>query len=148
MDVRDMTPDQLREYAIEKERAERATVAKYMGDDAPSLATATPLDAPKPEPRPDAPYIQRVTVDGVAYPVDMRRVKSREFVRAFARYQRHQLDGTEAPIEETLDLYDIVFRGECDELVTDIVREKRGFDDFEEIMRVETAILEGIDAKN
>ena len=74
MDVRDMTPDQLREYAIEKERAKRAIVAKYMGDGAPSLATATPLDAPKHEPKPDAPYIQRVTVDGVAYPVDMRRI--------------------------------------------------------------------------
>ena len=42
----------------------------------------------------------------------------------------------------------IFFGGDCDNHVVEIVTAKLGYDDAEEIMRIESALLEKLDAKN
>ena len=47
-----------------------------------------------------------------------------------------------------LALYDFVFSGNVDNHVVEVVTNKLGYDDAEEIMRIESALLEKLDAKN
>lgn len=134
-----MTPEQLREYAAEKERAHDALVSRYMDAPAPSPLTAVPG---KPE-----PWEKDVEFEGVTYRVDMRRLKSREFVRRYAAVRKSMESGGGADIEEMMGLFGFVFEN-IDKQVESVVIEKLGYDDFEEIYRIESGIFEAVEAKN
>lgn len=132
MNVEDMTPEQLREYALAKEARREELTARYMDrEPAPAIAAKNPWD-------------RDVEFEGETYRVDMRRVKTREFLRAIARFQ----GADDVPIADTLALYDLVFGGEVDDKVCRVVVAKMGYEDYEEIMRIESGIFEAIDLKN
>lgn len=137
MNIEDMTPEHPRAYALEKEAAKEAVTARYM-DRKPRI-----IKVPAKE-----PWVNEVEFEGETYPVDMRRIKSRDFIRMFANFQKHADEGKEAPIADALALYDFVFGGEVDGKVCEAVRAKMGYEDFEEIMRIENALFERIDVKN
>lgn len=139
MDYADMTPEQLREAAAEKERAHTQLVDRYMD------YHATNPVAEKAE-RPA--YVREVEFEGRTYPVDMRRTKSVQFVRMVGRIQQASQDGGEPPISDVLAMYDYLFGGEVADMVATAVRDKTGFDDFEETMRVYNALFEAVGAKN
>lgn len=77
----------------------------------------------------------------------MRRIKSREFMRRMARVSDAEQNSPEA-LSPVLALYDFVFSGNVDNHVVEVVTAKLGYDDAEEIMRIESALLEKLDAKN
>ena len=132
MNVEDMTPEQLREYALAKEARREELTARYMDrEPAPPIAARQPWE-------------RDVEFEGETYRVDMRRVKTREFLRAIARFQ----GADDVPIADTLALYDLVFGGEVDDKVCRVVVAKMGYEDYEEIMRIESGIFEAIDLKN
>lgn len=132
MNVEDMTPEQLREYALAKEARREELTARYMDrEPAPAIAAKNPWE-------------RDVEFEGETYRVDMRRVKTREFLRAIARFQ----GADDVPIADTLALYDLVFGGEVDDKVCRVVMAKMGYEDYEEIMRIESGIFEAIDLKN
>lgn len=132
MNVEDMTPEQLREYALAKEARREELTARYMDrEPAPAIAAKNPWE-------------RDVEFEGETYRVDMRRVKTREFLRAIARFQ----GADDVPIADTLALYDLVFGGEVDDKVCRVVVTKMGYEDYEEIMRIESGIFEAIDLKN
>ena len=138
MNIEDMTPEQLREYALAKEAQREAITARYM-DREPNWNV---VEGNK------KPYENDIEFEGETYRVDMRRVKSREFVRMFGKLQQYANKGEDAPISDTLALYDHVFGGAADDKVCDVVERKLGYHDFEEIMRIESALFESIDLKN
>lgn len=132
MNVEDMTPEQLREYALAKEARREELTDRYMGrEPAPAIAAKRPWE-------------RDVEFEGETYRVDMRRVKTREFLRSIARFQ----GADDVPIADTLALYDLVFGGEVDDKVCRVVVAKMGYEDYEEIMRIESGIFEAIDLKN
>lgn len=133
MDVSNMTAAQLRELAEQKENSRSNLEAKYLG-----------VADNKPE---HAPYERVIEFEGEEYVVDMRRVKSREFMRRMARVNDVKQDSPEA-LSPVLSLYDFVFGGDCDSHVVDVVTKKLGYDNAEEILRIESALLEQLDAKN
>lgn len=137
-----MTPEQLREYAAEKERSRARLTERYVGPDAVPEAPA----APRPEPA--QAWERDVEFEGETYRVDMRRAKSRAFVRIMARVQRSRDREGSASLEDMLDLFDQLFGGEVDDHVCRVVEARLGYDDAEEIIRIEAALLEAIDAKN
>ena len=139
MDVTEMTPEELREYALAKEQNREDLTARYMNRPAMTVVPQAPAKQP---------WEKDVEFEGVTYTVDMRRVKSREFIQMFAKFQKYQLDGVEAPVSDALELYSYVFGGKVDDLVVATVTAAKGYDDFEEIMRIENALFERLDAKN
>ncbi len=134
MNIEDMTPEELRAYAADKEQRRSSLVDRYMNRE---RGTATP-----------EPWEKAVEFEGETYLVDMRRTSSREFLRRFASYSKALREDGDVPIDLTLDMLDYVFGGKVDEKVEKVVREKLGFDDFTEIYRIESALLDGIEVKN
>ena len=124
MDISNMSAEQLRELAAEKENSRAKLEHDY-------------LDFVQDKPK-HAPY---------EYVVDMRRIKSREFMRRMARVSDAEQNSPEA-LSPVLALYDFVFSGNVDNHVVEVVTAKLGYDDAEEIMRIESALLEKLDAKN
>lgn len=139
MNIDEMTPEQLREYAAKKDAARKALENRYI-DDGEVAATEHQR----------APWEQLVEFEGEGYWVDVRRTKSMSFVRQFAKVQRSQKeskDGT-PDIDAVIGMMDTLFAGEThDSVVAHVVAEK-GYDDFEEIYRIEAALMEGLDLKN
>ena len=140
MNIEDMTPEQLREYATEKELKRRELEQRYVRCEEPA-PVAPIVGMPK-------PWEKAVEFEGETYHVDMRRIKSREFIRMFAKFQEHQRGGEDATASEVLAIYDHVFGGDVDEAVTRLVIAKMGYEDFEEITRIESGILAELDVKN
>ena len=138
MNIEDMTPEQLREYATEKENQREAITARYM-DREPNFKVVQDHKEP---------YEKDVEFEGETYRIDMRRIKSREFIRMLGKFQKYANDGKDAPISDALALYDFVFGGNVDDKVCAVVKAKMGYEDFEEIMRIENALFEGIEVKN
>ena len=138
MNIEDMTPEQLREYATAKEMQRETVTARYM-DREPKFNI---VQGDK------QPYENDVEFEGETYRVDMRRIKSREFIRMFAKFQAYEKRGEDAPVADALALYDYVFGGAVDAKVCEVVKAKMGYDDFEEIMRIENGLFESIDLKN
>lgn len=134
MNVEDMTPEELRAYAADKESCRLSLVDRYMN-----------REAAPPE---QEPWEKAVEFEGETYLVDMRRASSREFLRKLAAYNKAMRDDGEAPFDLTLDMLDYIFGGKVDEKVEKVVREKLGFDDFTEIYRIESALLEALEVKN
>lgn len=141
MNIDDMTPEELREYAAKKEERAQAVREAYLQE--------TPIT---PLPTPPAPWEKRVDIDDLTVWVDMRRMKSRRAVILLNAYNnsivKHS-DGTQqAGITETLNLVDYLFSGEVDRAVEAYVTDKYGYDDAEAIYAIEGRIMEAIDAKN
>ena len=107
MNIEDMTPEQLREYATAKEMQRETVTARYM-DREPKFNI---VQGDK------QPYENDVEFEGETYRVDMRRIKSREFIRMFAEFQDYERKGEDAPISCALALYDFVFGGKVDDKV-------------------------------
>lgn len=136
MNIEDMAPEEIREYAAAKERDREELTAKYMGH-----RTVEPApDAPKR----DARFIRTVEFEGREYPVDMRRIKSRKTMRELVRLQSQDVQDGPA----MMDLMDYIFEGACEEAIVGEVTRKCGFDDYDEILRIESGILEALDLKN
>lgn len=133
MDISNMSAEQLRELAAEKENSRAKLEHDYLG---------FVQDKPK-----HAPYERIIEFEGEEYVVDMRRIKSREFMRRMARVNDAEQNSPEA-LSPVLALYDFVFSGNVDNHVVEVVTAKLGYDDAEEIMRIESALLEKLDAKN
>lgn len=95
-------------------------------------------------------FTREVEFEGIKYAVDMRRAKSREFVRRIAAMQKsaEKSEGGNADISDVLAVFDYLFGGEVDDKVASVVEQAKGYDDFEEIMRIETALFEAVGAKN
>lgn len=145
MNIEDMTPEQLREYATAKEARRENLTAHYM-----NRATGEAID---PEPKFTMldckhPYENDIEFEGETYRVDMRRIKSREFIRMFAEFQDYGRKGEDAPISCALALYDFVFGGKVDDKVCEVVKAKMGYEDFEEIMRIENELFNHLEVKN
>lgn len=138
MNIEDMTPEQLRDYALTKEELRKAITARYMGYEHDEPETAPTRQ----------PWERDVEFEGEVYRVDVRRIKSREFIRMFAKFQAYEKRGEDAPVADALALYDYVFSGDVDAKVCEVVRAKMGYEDFEEIMRIENGLFENIDLKN
>lgn len=141
MNIEDMTPEQIRAYAVEKERAKDALVSRYM--DVPASPRFEGPKATEP-----APYERDVEFEGETYRVDMRRTKSMRFVRLVGKMQEAAGEKGEPDISAVLDMYDYLFGGAVADKVAETVREKTGFDDFEETIRVYNALFEAVGAKN
>lgn len=133
MDISNMSAEQLRELAAEKENSRAKLEHDY-------------LDFVQDKPK-YAPYERIIEFEGEEYVVDMRRIKSREFMRRMARVSDAEQNSPEA-LSLVLALYDFVFSGNVDNHVVEVVTAKLGYDDAEEIMRIESALLEKLDAKN
>lgn len=131
-DIINLDPVALRALADEKEKAE--LTAKYM--DMPAVGPAK------------KPWEKAVEFEGETYYIDMRKPKSRKFLRLFADVQRKAEKGGQADVSDSLALFDFVFSGGVDEQVERVVTEKMGYDDFQEILRIEAALFEEIDIKN
>lgn len=138
MNIEDMTPEQLREYATAKEMQRETITARYMDRD-PRFSIV---------PDDKQPYENDIEFEGETYRVDMRRIKSREFIRMFAEFQDYERKGEDAPISRALALYDFVFGGKVDDKVCAVVKAKMGYEDFEEIMRIENELFEHLEVKN
>lgn len=133
MDISNMSAEQLRELAAEKENSRAKLEHDY-------------LDFVQDKPK-HAPYECIIEFEGEEYVVDMRKIKSREFMRRMARVSDSEQNSPEA-LSPVLALYDFVFSGNVDNHVVEVVTAKLGYDDAEEIMRIESALLEKLDAKN
>ena len=151
MNIEDMTPEQLREYATAKEMQRETITAHYMNrsageaiDPKPQLTNLGGFATVEVK----HPYEHDVEFEGETYRVDMRRIKSREFIRMFAEFQDYERKGEDAPISCALALYDFVFGGKVDDKVCEVVKAKMGYEDFEEIMRIENELFEHLEVKN
>nr|DAS17230.1 MAG TPA: hypothetical protein [Caudoviricetes sp.] len=133
MDVSNMSAEQLRALAEKKERSRANLEKKYLDFET--------------EEQKHAPYERVIEFEDEEYVVDMRRTKSREFMRLMARVSDAEQNSPEA-LSPVLALYDYLFSGDCDNHVVDVVTKKLGYDDAEEILRIESALLEKLDAKN
>ena len=142
MNIEDMTPEQIAGYMAEQDRSRADLEARYL--DAPVISpdfAAKSADVLK-------PWERDVEFEGVTYRVDMRRAKSREFVRMLAKAQREEAEGKQHDIAGVLAMYDFLFHGAVDDKVAETVKDELGYDDFEEIVRIESALMELIGAKN
>ncbi len=133
MQIEDMTPEQLREYAAEKERARQALTDRYMGRE---IANAPAASGP-------APWDRAVECRGEVFHVDMRRLRSREFIRRSASMQ----DG-EPTLSDKLSLFDYVFEGAVQEQAERLVEREVGYVDYLEVLGIEAEIFELVGAKN
>lgn len=88
-------------------------------------------------------FVRAVEFEGVTYEVDVRRLKSREFLRRFMAVQRD----TDS-IVAAVDLLDYVFEGDLGDSVAATAEANVGYEDYEEIMRIEAGVLEAAGAKN
>lgn len=136
MDIDEMTPEQLRELATAKEEERVQLESKYL--QFKPVKTSGRLE----------PYERELEFEGEHYIVDMRRIKSRRFVQLIADVQRVQNKEDSEKLPATLKLYEYLFGGTCDEHVVGVVEDKLGYDDAEEIFRIENALMEMLDTKN
>lgn len=139
MDTANMTAQELRELALERENAHATLLRDYA-----QIETESPVE----ESEPVSPFERVLEFEGEKYVVDMRRVKSRSCVRHIAKIQEASAKGEEYTTGPLLDLYDFIFSGKVDEHVVEVVTAKYGYDDAEEIMRIESALMEMLNVKN
>lgn len=137
MDIENMTPEQIREYAAAREQAREDLTARYMGREKMEVVPGRGADG-------DGRFIRHVDFEGVSYPVDMRRVKCRKTMKGLVRLQSQDAPGG----SDMIDLMDYIFEGECEDRIVETVNLSKGFDDYEEILRIESGIIEALDLKN
>lgn len=130
MDLDSMTPEEIRAYAARKEAAELHR--SHIGEDARGALSAVEAK----------PWTRAVEVDGVSYSVDMRRFKSRRFMRmALAA----NADG--ATTAEKLDLFDYLFEP-VEKQILATVEQRVGYEDFEAYYDICAKIFEAVEGKN
>lgn len=132
MDFSDMTPDEIRAYAARKEAVElhRSHIdASERRDPAPVVSMAKPWE-------------REVEVDGTSYTVDMRRFKSRRFMR-----MAMIAGGEGASFADQLDLFDYVFEPVEAQILAKVEHEV-GYEDFEAYYDICAKIFEAVEGKN
>lgn len=140
MDLDEMTPQELREYADRKDRQRRDLMSRYL---------QVPSGRPKADVGP-MPWERAVEYEGHEYVVDMRRFKSREFFKRAARIQDEREAGG-LSTADAIDFYEYCFgggEGSVDDQVVATVTKDLGYEDYEEVMRIESALFELVGAKN
>ena len=136
METSERTPEELRRYAAEKEASRADLERRYLNI------------APAAEPR-RAPWEREVEFAGDRYVVDMRPFRSREFFRRAARINDERAADS-LSTTDMLDFYEFCFGGEggVDEQATARVTERLGYEDYQEVLRIEDGIFGLVDAKN
>lgn len=166
MDINEMTPEQLREMAESKERMRAHLEERYLG------FTPAPVVEFDPSAKRQAlqPWEKAVEVEGVEYTLDMRRFRSRKVLKQIARAQRESQarnsvyekairsgmtedEATAAAnegvsIEEQLGYLTAMLGEEVEDRVAEAVTAKMGYDDIEEIVRIEGLLIESASLKN
>lgn len=166
MDINEMTPEQLREMAESKERMRAHLEERYLG------FTPAPVVEFDPSAKRQAlqPWEKAVEVEGVEYTLDMRRFRSRKVLKQIARAQRESQarnsvyekairsgmtedEATAAAnegvsIEEQLGYLTAMLGEEVEDRVAEAVTAKMGYDDIEEIVRIEGLLIESARLKN
>lgn len=136
MNIEELSPEELREYAVAKENAREALIAKYM--DRPANLVELPERKP---------WERTVEYDGHSFDVDMRKLHSRDFVKKLAGLQG--MDAEQQDFGKQIDLFEAVFDGtRAYEQVKAYVTEKCGYEDYIEVLRVEGELFNLVDAKN
>lgn len=165
MDVNEMTPEQLREMAESKERMREHLEEKYLGYKPAILDFDAAAKRQKLE-----PWEKAVVVEGTEYVLDMRRFKSRKVLKEIAKAQRatqkrnhiyeeairsgmSEEDATAAAnegvsIDEQLSYLTVMLGEDVEDKVAEAVTAKMGYDDFEEIIRIEELLIETARLKN
>lgn len=141
MEASEMTPKELRRYAAKKEASRRDLERRYL-----DMTPAEPAHAAEPR---RAPWEREVEFEGDRYVVDMRPFRSREFFRRAARINDERSAGSMSTTD-MLDFYEFCFGGEggVDEQATARVTERLGYEDYQEVLRIEDGIFGLVDAKN
>lgn len=166
MDINEMTPEQLREMAESKERMRAHLEERYLG------FTPAPVVEFDPSAKRQAlqPWEKAVEVEGVEYTLDMRRFRSRKVLKQIARAQRESQarnsvyekaicsgmtedEATAAAnegvsIDEQLGYLTAMLGEEVEDRVAEAVTAKMGYDDIEEIVRIEGLLIESARLKN
>lgn len=166
MDINEMTPEQLREMAESKERMRAHLEERYLG------FTPAPVVEFDPSAKRQAlqPWEKAVEVEGVEYALDMRRFRSRKVLKQIARAQRESQarnsvyekairsgmtedEATAAAnegvsIDEQLGYLTAMLGEEVEDRVAEAVTAKMGYDDIEEIVRIEGLLIESASLKN
>lgn len=132
MDYKDMTPEELRGLAASMEAE-----AVYKGHIGGEVPPKRPHGIP-------AQFARTVEVRGVPYTVDMRRFKSREFIKKLTRIQE---EGEGAGVSEQLDIFDYVLEP-CAGDIESAVAGEMGYVDFELYYDIASEIFEAVNAKN
>lgn len=165
MDVNEMTPEQLREMAESKERMRAHLEEQYLGYKPAILDFDAAAKRQKLE-----PWQKAVVVEGTEYVLDMRRFKSRKVLKEIARAQRDSkkrnrvyeeavLSGMseeeatreankDVDIEDQLGYLAAMLGEDVEDRVAEAVTAKMGYDDIEEIVRIEQLLIESAQLKN
>lgn len=142
MNIEDMTPEQLREYAAEKEARKEALEAKYISDSAANVVEF------KPNPVIHEPWEQPIEFEGETYWIDMHKINSLRFIRKIAEVQKDaRKHGGEVDTFDALEVFDFALGDEAQH-VEEVVIKAKGFDEFREIYRIKEAIFDKLDIKN
>lgn len=166
MDINEMTPEQLREMAESKERMRAQLEEKYLGF---SPAPVVEFD-PAAKRQALQPWEKAVEVEGVEYVLDMRRFRSRKVLKQIARAQRESKERNEVyekairsgmteeeaaaaanegvSIDEQLGYLTAMLGEGVEDKVAEAVTAKMGYDDIEEIVRIEQLLIEATSLKN
>lgn len=165
MDINEMTPEQLREMAESKERMRAHLEERYLGYKPEIIDFDAAAKRQKLE-----PWEKPVEVEGTEYVLDMRRFKSRKVLKQIAEAQRATqkrnrvyeeaiLSGmTEeeatskanegVSIDEQLGYLTAMLGEDVEDRVAEAVTAKMGYDDIEEIVRIEGLLIESASLKN
>ena len=166
MDINEMTPEQLREMAESKERMRAQLEEKYLGF---SPAPVVEFD-PAAKRQTLQPREKAGEVEGVEYVLDMRRFRSRKVLKQIARAQRESKERNEVyekairsgmteeeaaaeanegvSIDEQLGYLTAMLGEGVEDKVAEAVTAKMGYDDIEEIVRIEQLLIEAASLKN
>lgn len=166
MDINEMTPEQLREMAESKERMRAQLEEKYLGF---SPAPVVEFD-PAAKHQTLQSWEKAVEVEGVEYVLDMRRFRSRKVLKQIARAQRESKERNEVyekairsgmteeeasaaanegvSIDEQLGYLTAMLGERVEDKVAEAVTAKMGYDDIEEIVRIEQLLIEAASLKN
>lgn len=165
MDINEMTPEQLREMAEAKERMRAHLEEQYLGYKPAILEFDSPANRQKLE-----PWQKAVEVEGTEYVLDMRRFKSRKVLKEIARAQRDSKkrnrvyeeavrsgmseeeatreSNKDVDIEDQLGYLAAMLGEDVEDRVAEAVTAKMGYDDIEEIVRIEQLLIEAAQLKN
>lgn len=132
MDMTQADITDLREELARREAARDELTDRYMG------RPERPAKAARRD-----PWVRMVEVEGEEYPVDMRRVSSRDFVSRVMG-----LSGGNVSQKDQMELFQYVFEGMTDEAVSAHVAREVGYEDYFEVLRIEAAIFDRLDLKN
>lgn len=165
MDINEMTPEQLREMAESKERMRAHLEERYLGYE-PAILD---FDAAAKRQKLD-PWQKAVVVEGTEYVLDMRRFKSRKVLKQIAKaqsatqkrnrvYEEAICSGMSeeeatskanegVSIDEQLGYLTAMLGEDVEDRVAEAVTAKMGYDDIEEIVRIEGLLIESARLKN